>query len=143
MVASPDNPLRGRCVCGAVRFEITAPLREARYCHCHRCQQRTGSTFSVNAELDAADYRLLSGEDRLAFWQPPDGQAKWYCLDCGGQLFSRPPGEAEVVFVRLGAIVGDPGIRPQYRQWLSSAATWEPIPEDGLPRFSEAGHVPR
>jgi hypothetical protein len=39
--------------------------------------------------------------------------------------------------VRLGALDGDPGIRPQWRQWLESAPEWEPIPEDGLPRYPQ------
>jgi len=142
MTASPETPLRGHCACGNVQFEITAPFRSARYCHCHRCQQRTGTSSAANAELDGAHFHLTAGEDRLSSWQPPDGQAKWYCLDCGGQVFSRPAG-GEVVFVRLGTIEGDPGIRPQYRQWVSSAAVWETIPDDGLPRFPEAGHAAR
>ena len=35
--------------------------------------------------------------------------------------------------MRLGAIDGDPGIRPQYHQFTASAAVWDPLPEDGLP----------
>jgi hypothetical protein len=37
--------------------------------------------------------------------------------------------------VRLGALDGDPGIRPQYRQFLASAAPWEPVPDDDLERY--------
>ena len=39
--------------------------------------------------------------------------------------------------VRLGTLDGDPGIRPQYRQFVAYAAPWEPIPDDGLPRYEE------
>jgi hypothetical protein len=31
-------------------------------------------------------------------------------------------------------IDGDPGVRPSLRQWVSSAAAWEPLPDDGLER---------
>ena len=31
----------------------------------------------------------------------------------------------------------DPGIRPSYRQFTAYAAPWEPIPDDGLPRYPE------
>jgi hypothetical protein len=41
------------------------------------------------------------------------------------------------VSVRLGAFDGDPGIRPEHRQFVAYAAVWEPIPEDGLPRYDE------
>ena len=41
----------------------------------------------------------------------------------------------EQVAVRLGALDRDPGIRPQFRQFVDSAAPWEPVPQDGLERF--------
>jgi hypothetical protein len=135
---SPAHPLTGRCACGGVRFSVMAPFESARYCHCHNCQRRTGTSSSANARVLATAFRVDSGEQLLRFWVPDGGQAKWYCVDCGGHVFSRPP-EAEHVFVRLGALDGDPGIRPQYRQWVSSAVAWETIPDDGLARYDGAG----
>jgi hypothetical protein len=38
----PELALTGGCGCGAVRFEVRAPLGAALYCHCTRCQRRTG-----------------------------------------------------------------------------------------------------
>ncbi len=61
---------------------------------------------------------------------------KAYCADCGGHLFAGSL-DADFISIRLGAIEGDPGIRPEYRQWLSSAVLWEEIPDDGLPRYDE------
>ena len=29
-------------------------------------------------------------------------------------------------------------MRPQWRQFVAYAAAWEPIPDDGLPRFDES-----
>jgi hypothetical protein len=40
--------------------------------------------------------------------------------------------------VRLGALDGDPGVSPSYRQYLAYAATWEPVPDDGVPRYPES-----
>jgi hypothetical protein len=39
--------------------------------------------------------------------------------------------------VRMGAFDGDPGVRPSFRQFVAYAAPWEPIPDDGLPRYPE------
>ena len=39
--------------------------------------------------------------------------------------------------VRLGAFDEDPGIRPTVHQFVAYAAAWEPIPDDGLPRYPE------
>ena len=41
--------------------------------------------------------------------------------------------------IRLGTFDGDPGIRPQKRNHVASAVAWEPIPDDGLPRFDAGG----
>jgi hypothetical protein len=43
---APDR-LTGGCGCGAVRFEVAAPLGPARYCHCTDCQRRTGTAAGV------------------------------------------------------------------------------------------------
>ncbi|HEX4305824.1 MAG TPA: GFA family protein [Solirubrobacterales bacterium] len=137
MSASPDSPLRGGCLCGAVRFEVRAPFTSARYCHCHRCQHRTGVASAASARIDVAHFEVLAGAELIRSWDPEDGMPKAFCVDCGGHLFSGSL-DGDFVAVRLGAVDGDPGIRPEVRQWVSSAAPWEPIPDDGLPRYEGA-----
>jgi hypothetical protein len=137
----PDLPITGRCNCGGVRFEIDSPVELAGYCHCTRCQRRSGTAASAQAVIPPGAFRLIAGEELLSAWDPPDGWSKLFCSSCGSSLFSRPRDAAEPVTVRLGVIDGDPGVRPQWRQHVASAAAWEPIPEDGLPRF--AGSRPR
>jgi hypothetical protein len=129
--------LTGHCNCGAVRFEITEPLVEAGYCHCTRCQRRTGGASSAQAVLAPGSLRLLSGEDVLRAWHPEDGFAKVFCSQCGSHVFSGPRPD-ERVTGRRGVIDGDPGVRPTFRQRVETAAAWEPVPEDGLERFDGA-----
>ena len=130
--------LTGGCGCGAVRFAIDQPLGRAVYCHCTRCQRRTGTAASANARIAPGSLRITSGEDRIGAWEPEGGWPKLFCRDCGSALFSRHPERPEVMSVRLGAIDGDPGVRPEGRQFTAYAAAWEPIPNDGLPRWPEA-----
>jgi hypothetical protein len=129
--------LTGSCLCGSVRFEVTEPLGSAGYCHCTRCQRRTGTAASAQARIAPGSLRITSGEELIRAYEPPDGFAKLFCSECGSALFSRDPQRVEVMSVRLGALNGDPGIRPAYRQYLASAAPWEPVPDDGLPHFPE------
>ena len=51
-------------------------------------------------------------------------------------LWSKHPTE-DTMGVRLGTIDGDPGIRPQWHQFTAYTAVWEPLPDDGLPRYPE------
>ena len=132
-----ELPLTGGCACGAVRFEIDAPLVSASWCHCTRCRRRTGTPASPQARIEPGSLRIVSGEDLVRAWQPEHGWPKAFCGACGSALWSESPEDPELKSVRLGAFDGDPGIRPEYRQFVAYAAVWEPIPDDGLPRFPQ------
>ncbi len=131
----PEPHLTGGCGCGAVRFEVSEPLVGAAYCHCTRCQRRTGAGAAASARVAPGTVRVVDGEDRLGAWWAGDGLEKLFCRDCGSALFARDRTSGALVIVRLGAIDGDPGVRPSAHQFVASAAPWEPIPDDGLPRF--------
>jgi hypothetical protein len=132
---SSFEPLTGGCMCGRVRFVISAPLLGALFCHCKRCQRRSGSAFSVTAAMVPGSFRVLDGAELLAAWQPVDGWEKWYCRECGSHLYTTNPEQREQVSVRMGTLDGDPGIRPSVHQFTAYAASWFPIPDDRLPRF--------
>jgi hypothetical protein len=131
--------LTGHCGCGVVQFEIDEPLEAAGYCHCTRCQKRTGSASSAQARIDGRTFELLRGEERLRAWRHPSGGfEKCFCGECGSHLFSRDPDDPTQMSVRMSAFDGDPGVRPSWRAFVAYAAPWEPIPDDGLERFAEA-----
>ena len=135
----PDLPLTGGCLCGGVRYEISEPLVIAGYCHCTRCQRRTGTAAAASARIAPGSLQIVSGEELVRAYEPADdGFAKAFCSACGSALWSRSPDDPEWISVRLGTFDGDPGIRPSYRQFVAYAATWEPIPDDGLPRHEES-----
>lgn len=136
-IPEPQAPLTGHCLCGAVAFEIDAPLLGAAYCHCTHCQRRTGTAASANAIIAPGSLRLTSGEELLRSYAPTGGNDKLFCSVCGSALFSRNSEAPDQMAVRLGAFDGDPGVRPSLRQYVAYAAPWEPIPDDGLPRHPE------
>ena len=133
----PDFPLTGGCLCGGVRFEVTEPLLGAGYCHCTRCQRRTGTAAAASGRVAPGSLRVVQGEELVRSYQPDDGFAKEFCGSCGSALWSCHPTDPDVIGVRLGAFDGDPGIRPSYHQFVDYAACWAPIPDDGLPRYPE------
>jgi hypothetical protein len=136
------DPLTGGCLCGAVRFEVSGPILSAGYCHCTHCQKRTGTGSSANCRVAREGFRLLAGAESLAAFQPPTGVPKLFCSQCGSALFSGDPFSDAEVAIRLGAFDRDPGVRPQYRQFVDSAAAWEPVPDDGLTRHPRSRTAP-
>ena len=131
-----ELPLRGGCLCGGVRYEIDAPLLAASYCHCTRCQRRTGTAASANARIADGALRIVAGEELIREYRPDGGWGKLFCGTCGGALFSRDPATGSTS-VRLGTFDSDPGVRPSYRQFVAYAAVWEDVPDDGLTHYPE------
>ena len=132
-----ELPLTGGCMCGAVRFEIDEPLVSSGYCHCTRCQRRTGTAASASARVAPGSLRVVSGEELLRAWDPPAGFSKVFCSACGSAMWSRSQEDPSIMSVRLGAFDDDPGIRPSDHTFVAYAAAWEAIPDDGLPRYPE------
>jgi hypothetical protein len=125
-------------MCGAVRYEVTAPPEYAGYCHCTRCQRRTGGAASASARLRRGSFTIREGAELVGVFAPEEGFEKAFCTTCGSALFSRDPQDHEIIGVRMGTFDGDPGVRPSYHQYVAYAASWEPIPDDGLPRHPES-----
>jgi hypothetical protein len=137
----PALPLSGGCLCGGVRYEIAEPLVSAGYCHCTRCQRRTGTAAAPSARIAPGSLRIVSGEELIKAWRPPDrGFAKLFCSTCGSALWSQSQDDPSVISVRMGTFDSDPGIRPMWHTFVADAAPWEPLPDDGLPRFPGARH---
>lgn len=137
MGSTPSLPLSGGCGCGAVRFAISEPLVAAAYCHCTRCQHRTGTAMQASAMLAPGSLSVTEGEEHLRDWTLDNGLSKSFCELCGSAVLARDRDNGEVKIVRLAAIDGDPGVRPAAHQFVAYAASWAPIPDDGLPRFDE------
>jgi len=124
-------------MCGKIRYEISEPLVGAGYCHCTRCQRRTGSAASASARIVPGSLRVTEGERLLKSWQPDDGNPKVFCSECGSHMWSQDRNNPDMLFVRLGSFDTDPGVRPTDHQYVDYAAAWESIPDDGLPRHPE------
>ena len=133
-----DEPLRGSCLCGGVRFEVTAPFRRANHCHCSRCRKHSGTFGLTQGRVPREGFRLVAGEALIRVYRPDGGAVKAFCSVCGSSLFGAHWPEGDEISIRLGSLDGDPEIRPQYHSFVDSRAAWDELPDDGLPRYSEA-----
>jgi hypothetical protein len=129
----------GSCLCGGVRFEVTLPFERASYCHCTRCSKGSGSWGHAQGRAERDQVRVLRGEELIKAWRPPErGGVKAFCSECGASLFGGRWPEGPVITVRLGALDGDPQIRPQFHSYVESRLAWVDIPDDGLRRYPDA-----
>jgi hypothetical protein len=131
--------LRGSCLCGGVRFEVTEPFVRVTYCHCASCKKLSGGAGTVNGRARTDAIRVLAGEELLRTFQPSEGTAKTFCSACGSNLFGGGWPKSEHSSVRLSAIDSPFDQRPGSHIFVRSVAAWETLPDDGAERFEVRG----
>lgn len=124
----------GECFCGAIKYEITGVLRDARSCHCSRCRKAFSSQASAYALVEHQEFKWLSGESLLTSYFSDGGFGLQFCSKCGSTLCGIY--NDSVHGVTLGCINGDPDIELGRHIYVGSKANWEVIP-GGNPQYQE------
>ena len=131
----PTPDLRGSCLCGAVRFEVSEPFLSVAQCHCTNCKRISGGTGTVNGRARTETIHVLAGDELLRTFQPAEGSAKTFCSECGSNLFGGGWPESAQASVRLSALDTPFDGKPESHIFVRSVAPWETLPNDGVPRF--------
>lgn len=127
--------ITGECFCGALRYEINAPLSRARACHCSRCRKAFSGASSAFAELSSKEsFRWVSGEDQLQQYTSQEGWGIGFCGTCGSTLCGLYQGQD--MGITLGTVNGDPGIEIGEHIFVDSRAPWDHI-GGTAPQFPE------
>jgi GNAT superfamily N-acetyltransferase len=126
----------GGCFCGAVRYEIRGPLREASHCHCASCRRTAGAPVVTWATYPRKALRFTRGSAKELHSSPP--VTRTFCAACGTPLTYFTRDEPEWIDVTVGSM-DDPGaVPPADHIWTASQLGWLII-DDDLPRWPR-GH---
>jgi len=98
---------RGGCLCGAVRYEVTGPLRDVVVCHCSRCLRTHGhaAAYSACARRDL----VLEPSDALR-WYEFDDRSRGFCGECGASLFWSAA-ERDTISIAAGTLDRPTGLK--------------------------------
>ena len=117
--------ITGRCLCGAIRWESSAPPVVTRVCWCRDCQYVGGGSGTVNACFRTDTFTVI-GEpsDYPSLADSGHRMHRRFCPVCGTPLFSEAEARPHLVFVRVGTF-DDPNLAvPAMTIWTSSAPRW-------------------
>jgi hypothetical protein len=104
--------LFGGCLCGSVRYEITALPGTVEHCHCTMCRKAHGAAFSTNALVPSDALTVTSGAAVISEYESSPNRRKCFCARCGSQLVIRRLDGPALTVVTPGTIDGDPVARP-------------------------------
>jgi hypothetical protein len=132
----------GRCLCGAVRYEIRGPLRDVLVCHCSECRRWSGHFFAATS-AQKSDLVLVES-DALRWIESPESESdarRGFCSACGSSLFWDAPAR-DTISIAVGSLDEPTGLRTIGHVYVSQVGDYYGLPEDGLPRHERLRGAP-
>jgi hypothetical protein len=139
MTEHADQPLTGRCTCGAVRYQMTTGPLFVHCCHCRWCQRETGASFALNAMIEADRVVLIAGSPEVVLTPTASGKGQKIarCESCRVALWSNYAGAGDAIrFVRVGTLDDPDRLPPDIHIFTSSKQPWVVLPP-GAPAVPE------
>jgi hypothetical protein len=133
--------VRGSCLCTAVRYRVTGPLRRMSHCHCSMCRKAHGAAFGTYVNASATQFAWEAGEASVTAYVSSPGVRRTFCARCGSTLQWLWDRQPDVVGIAAGTLDDDPRVRPDMHIYVGSKAPWYDI-ADRLPQFAEADETP-
>ncbi len=97
----------GGCLCGAVRYAVSGPLRPVVACHCTQCRRQTGHYLAATA---ARRRDFVLRKDSGLKWYAASGAARrGFCAECGSTLFWEPHGR-DYISIAAGSLDDSRGL---------------------------------
>ena len=125
----------GSCACGAVKYELHAPLRPSVACHCVQCRKISGHYWSATAVPRAA-LKLLSAHG-LKWYQSSPHVRRGFCGICGSTLFWDNE-ERDSISIASGTLDNAEGLATSHHIFVAEKGVYYDIPE-GMPRYPGSG----
>lgn len=114
----------GGCLCGAIRFAVSAPLRPVIACHCTQCRKTSGHHVAATS----APRQAVTVEGTPRWYRSSDTARRGFCAVCGSPLFWDRPGRNLGIFA--GALDGPTGLRLAGHIFCADKGDYYEIPED-------------
>lgn len=124
--------VQGRCLCGAVRFAVSGPLRDVISCHCGQCRRSHGHYSAYTAApRNAITFLDQAG---LAWFRSSQAARRGFCNRCGSSLFWELDGDP-VLRIAAGSLEAPTGLRTVKHIYVEDKGDYYSL-DDGLPAES-------
>ena len=128
-------PLDGGCLCGAIRYRISARTDDVTHCHCSLCRRSTGAPFVTWLSVPAAAFTIARG--RPVERRSTPQAVRSFCGACGTALTFREDARPNAIDVTAGSLDAPDRVAPRDHTYVTSRLPWV-VSWDGLPEFPEA-----
>lgn len=128
-LVSPDVvAYEGGCLCGAVRYRVTARPFDADYCHCKQCQKSSGAVFQTWMDFKREQVTWLKGE--VNEFESSAHVRRGFCQQCGCSLSYRDTRYPDYFTLTIGSLDDPSLIKPQYHIYTANQVEWLSITDN-------------
>ncbi len=127
-MSAATSSATGGCLCGAVRYAISAPMRKVSFCHCGQCR-RTHGHFAAYTGV-ARDGFALTESRGLKWYRSSDQARRGFCAECGASLFWDHTGRGHIA-VAAGSLDDTTGLETLGHIYVADKGAYYEI-DDGL-----------
>jgi hypothetical protein len=127
--------MTGGCLCGAVRYEISADPVVAGHCHCIDCRKASGAPHASFAGFPATAVKL-TGATKTYKTKAESGMmsARSFCPECGSWVTGHPESVPGVIAITIATLDDPELIKPQLRLFDKRRISWDSV-DSSLPSF--------
>ena len=117
----------GGCLCGAVHYELTRPLRDVVVCHCAMCRKTHGHIGAYTSAPKAA--LRLTESHGLKWYRSSPQIRRGFCSECGASLFWESE-DRENISVAAGSLDPPTGLKTALQIYVASAGDYYNVAAD-------------
>ena len=125
----------GRCLCGAVRFTISAEPVGTGQCHCKDCQRASGTGHMSIARFRRDDV-TFSGQTASYAVTADSGNinTRHFCPKCGSRLFGDNSGYPDLINIAVGCVDDNNWFAPGRVVYAKDRPNWD-VTSTEVPNF--------
>lgn len=121
----------GGCLCGTVRYELTAASSSIVDCHCSDCRRSSGAPFVTWVSVKRQHLHFVSGEIRRV---EVANRIRSFAICCGSPLVFEDSPETEDIEITVGTLDHPEAFPTCKSTWLEDRLPWVVI-DSSLPQF--------
>ncbi|MGB0683837.1 MAG: GFA family protein [Magnetovibrionaceae bacterium] len=121
------KPVTGSCLCGGVRYEIKAFMKDVVACHCSQCRKTSGHHVAATKALNSD--MAFQSDETLVWYASSDEAERGFCGTCGSNLFWRVKG-AEATSVFAGPLDAPTGLAMTRHIYVDDKGDYYDLPND-------------
>jgi hypothetical protein len=118
--------MRGSCLCGAVTYQVSGPMRSVVACHCTQCRKTSG--HYVAATQVRKESLQIEGEVNLSWYQSSATAKRAFCKTCGSQLFWTEL-SSDDISIMAGTLDGATGLKMDRQIFGDTKGDYYALPE--------------